>query len=215
MNGLQVFENSEFGQLEVLIIDGKEFFSATACAKMLGYSRPADAITAHCKGAVKYRVPTAGGEQELKFIPEGDLFRLIMRSKLPAAQRFESWVCDEVLPALRRQGMYAPDLTEVVTKIVSAAITETIKQMVPIMQQTNTKTENAGEESFTQDVVVRRKRKPTFCAIEKLPSDIRCKVDQMLLSGQYSYRDVVQFLDSHGIRLSQMAVCTYYYKMHF
>ena len=64
MNDLQVFQNSEFGELRVLEQDGKPYFPATACAKVLGYKRPADAITAHCKGSVKYRVPTNGGNQE-------------------------------------------------------------------------------------------------------------------------------------------------------
>ena len=95
-NEMQIFENSEFGELGVLEIDGKPYFPAAACAKALGYKRPADAITAHCKGSVKYRVLTKGGEQKLKFLPEGDLYRLITHSKLPAAERFEKWVFDEV-----------------------------------------------------------------------------------------------------------------------
>lgn len=53
--------------------------------------RPADAVTAHCKGSVKRRLPTNGGMQEMKVIPEGDLYRLIVNSELPAAETFESW----------------------------------------------------------------------------------------------------------------------------
>lgn len=105
-NEMQIFKNSEFGELGVLEIDGKPYFPAAACAKALGYKRPADAITAHCKGSVKYRVLTKGGEQELKFLPEGDLYRLITHSKLPAAERFEKWVFDEVLPSIRKHGGY-------------------------------------------------------------------------------------------------------------
>ena len=89
LNELKVFHNSEFGELGVLTIEGKEFFPATQCAAILGYKSPKDAISAHCKGAIKRRLPTNGGTQEVKYIPEGDLYRLIIRSKLPAAEKFE------------------------------------------------------------------------------------------------------------------------------
>ncbi|MDP3058177.1 MAG: BRO family protein, partial [bacterium] len=74
MNAMQIFRNTEFGELGVLVVDGKELFPATECARMLGYTDPYDAINRHTKGSVKHRVLTTGGEQELKFIPEGDLF---------------------------------------------------------------------------------------------------------------------------------------------
>lgn len=106
MNELRVFENSEFGKLDIMLIDGKEYFPATECAKVLGYARPADAVRDHCKGVVKMPTPSNGGTQEKGFIPEGDLYRLIIRSKLPAAERFEKWVFDEVLPAIRKTGGY-------------------------------------------------------------------------------------------------------------
>ena len=58
------------------------------------------------RGAVKHRTPTNGGIQELLFIPEGDLYRLIVSSKLPTAEKFECWVFDEVLPSIRKHGGY-------------------------------------------------------------------------------------------------------------
>lgn len=106
MAELQIFKNSEFGELDVIIIDGKEYFPASQCAKILGYSSPKDAITRHCKGAIKRRLPTSGGEQEVKFIPEGDLYRLIVSSKLPTAEKFERWIFDDVLPTIRKTGGY-------------------------------------------------------------------------------------------------------------
>nr|DAH94436.1 MAG TPA: repressor domain protein [Caudoviricetes sp.] len=106
MNELKIFENSEFGRMGVMEIDGKCYFPATECAKMLGYSRPADAVRDHCKGVVKMPTPSNGGTQEKGFIPEGDLYRLIVRSKLPSAEKFERWVFDEVLPAIRKHGGY-------------------------------------------------------------------------------------------------------------
>lgn len=105
-NDVQVFQNDVFGSLRTVDEDGKIMFVASDVAKMLGYSRPADAISTHCKGSVKRRLPTNGGEQEMKVIPEGDLYRLITHSKLPSAEKFESWVFDEVLPAIRKNGEY-------------------------------------------------------------------------------------------------------------
>lgn len=106
MNDIQIFNNSEFGDIRSLEIDGKPYFVANDVATALGYSRPADAITQHCKGSVKHRVPTNGGEQEMKIIPEGDIYRLIIRSSLPSAEKFEHWVFDEVIPNIRKTGGY-------------------------------------------------------------------------------------------------------------
>lgn len=109
MNEIKIFNNPEFGDVRTMEIDDKPYFCASDVASMLGYVRPADAIAQHCKGSVKHRVLTNGGEQDMKFIPEGDVYRLIVRSKLPQAEKFESWVFDEVLPSIRKSGLYAPD----------------------------------------------------------------------------------------------------------
>jgi prophage antirepressor-like protein len=108
-NAIQVFESQEFGQLGVLMIDGKPHFPATECAKTLGYSSARHAISRHCRYGMKRAVPHPQSPSkviDVTFIPEGDLYRLIIRSKLPAALRFESWVFDEVLPTIRKHGAY-------------------------------------------------------------------------------------------------------------
>ena len=91
------------------MLDGKPYFPATDCAKILGYNQPEHAINRHCKGCTFHTPLTAGGVQQKKYIPEGDLYRLIIRSKLPEAIRFEAWVCDTVLPAIRQHGAYITD----------------------------------------------------------------------------------------------------------
>ena len=106
MNELQIFNSPEFGDIRTVEIDGKPYFVANDVAKSLGYKRPADAVTAHCKGSVKHRYLTEGGEQEVKVIPEGDVYRLISRSKLPSAEKFERWAFDEVIPSIRKNGGY-------------------------------------------------------------------------------------------------------------
>jgi len=111
-NQLQIFENGEFGTLEVLMIGDKPYFPATESATILGYSNARDAIARHCKkdGVVKHDViDRLGRNQEKHYINEGNLYRLIIRSKLPAAVRFEVWVMDEVLPTIRKHGAYLTD----------------------------------------------------------------------------------------------------------
>jgi prophage antirepressor-like protein len=109
-NQLQVFSNTEFGELGVIEIEGKPYFPATRCAEILGYEKPHDAVMRHCRDSVKCGVIDAlGRTQQTNFITEGDIYRLIIRSKLPAAERFERWVFDEVLPSIRNHGLYAID----------------------------------------------------------------------------------------------------------
>lgn len=106
-NQIQQFQSEEFGKIEVLMIGDKPYFPATDCAKILGYSNPRKAILDHCKGVTKCDSLTGGGAQSKNYIPEGDLYRLIIRSKLPSAERFEKLVFDEILPTIRKHGAYA------------------------------------------------------------------------------------------------------------
>lgn len=106
MNELQIFENEEFGKVRTIELDGKPYFGAGDVAKALGYSNTHDAISRHCKGVVKHDIPTNSGVQTINFIPEGDIYRLIVRSQLPSAEKFEEWVFDEVIPSIRKTGGY-------------------------------------------------------------------------------------------------------------
>lgn len=108
MNNIQTFNHSMFGEIEIVTIEGKEFFGATQVAMNLGYSNPQKAIRDHCKekGCTNRSVLTNGGQQTIKFIDEGNLYRLISRSKLSGAEIFESWVFDDVLPSIRKHGGY-------------------------------------------------------------------------------------------------------------
>lgn len=111
MNELQFFNSEEFGEIRTAEIDGKPYFVGTDVAKALGYNNPRDAVSRHCKGVVKRDTPTSSGIQSMSYINEGDLYRLIMKSKLPSAEKFESWVMDEVLPIIRKTGSYHKPLT--------------------------------------------------------------------------------------------------------
>lgn len=103
----RVFENEEFGKVRTIVENGEVLFCGTDVARALGYSIPSKAVNTHCKGVSKMEAPTNGGVQKLLFITEGDAYRLIVHSRLDSAIRFERWLFDEVLPTLRKTGMYA------------------------------------------------------------------------------------------------------------
>ncbi|OTW86410.1 phage repressor protein/antirepressor Ant [Bacillus thuringiensis serovar cameroun] len=111
MNQLQNFSHDAFGKLEILTKDGKEYFPAKEVALVLGYRDTVNAIKIHCKkeGVVKHHVLTNGGPQQKNFINESNLYRLIVKSKLPRAEVFEKWVFEEVLPSIRKHGAYMTD----------------------------------------------------------------------------------------------------------
>lgn len=105
---IQVFNNEQFGALRTYEEDGQILFCGKDVAKALGYAKPNNAINSHCKGDTRKRgiIDSLGRTQEAVFITEPDLYRLITHSKLPTAEKFERWVFEEVLPAIRRTGGY-------------------------------------------------------------------------------------------------------------
>ena len=112
MNDIKIFESSEFGNIRTLKgANGDVLFCGADIAKALGYSNPSKALTDHCRkeGITKRYTPTNSGVQHMPFISEGNVYRLIARSKLPSAEKFERWVFDEILPSIRRHGAYMTD----------------------------------------------------------------------------------------------------------
>lgn len=104
---IKIFENDEFGQIRTLKEEsGKVVFCGSDVAKALGYRNVSDALVRHCKGIVKHDTLTNGGVQAISYITEGDVYRLVAHSRLPSAEKFESWIFDEVLPTIRRTGGY-------------------------------------------------------------------------------------------------------------
>ena len=113
-NSLQVFNSEDFGEIRASITeDGNPIFCARDVAAALGYKDPTNAIKQHCRGVAIHHpiVDSMGRDQMARFITEGDMYRLIASSKLESAQRFETWVFDEVFPTIRRHGMYATPQT--------------------------------------------------------------------------------------------------------
>ena len=114
MNNVQLFSNPQFGDIRIVMNESNEpMFVASDVANALGYAKPRNAVQAHCKGALKQGVPTSGGIQEMTIIPESDFYRLVLKSQLQDAEKFQDWVCEDILPSIRKHGAYmTPDTLE-------------------------------------------------------------------------------------------------------
>ncbi len=107
MNELQIFDNQDFGKVRTLEEGENILFCASDVAKALGYKNPTEAIQDHCKRVVeRCTSDSLGRRQTMKFIPGGDIYRLAASSKLPGAEKFESWIFDEVVPTIHKHGAY-------------------------------------------------------------------------------------------------------------
>ena len=145
MNELQIFQNKQFGNLEILTIEGKEWFPAIKVAEILGYTNPRKAIRDHTKErgvTIRSVIDKLGRKQNKKFIDEGNLYRLITRSKLPQVDEFEEWVFEEVLPQIRRTGTYSinPTIQELANN------PELIKMLVEQIARLNDLTTNQSKD---------------------------------------------------------------------
>lgn len=112
MNELKIFKNSEFGEIRTVEIDSEPWFVGKDVAEVLGYSKARNAILAHVDTEDKKDAPIQGdlgGTQNMIIINESGLYSLILSSKLPNAKAFKRWVTSEVLPAIRKHGLYAKE----------------------------------------------------------------------------------------------------------
>jgi prophage antirepressor-like protein len=113
MNNLQIFKNKKFGQVRLLEKDGEIWFVGKDIAKVLDYTNSRQAINTHVddedKGVSKCDTP--GGKQNMTIINESGMYSLVLSSKMPKAKEFKRWVTSEVLPSIRKHGIYATDKT--------------------------------------------------------------------------------------------------------
>nr|DAS84006.1 MAG TPA: repressor domain protein [Caudoviricetes sp.] len=111
MSKMQIFKNDNFGLVRTLEINGEPWFVGKDIAVVLGYSNTRDALSKHVDNEDKgvAECDTLGGSQELTVINESGLYSLILSSKLPTAKAFKRWVTSEVLPAIRKHGLYATE----------------------------------------------------------------------------------------------------------
>ena len=146
MNDLQIFTNPDFGEVRTIEENGAVMFCGSDVAKALGYSNPRDAISRHCRGVGKRDTPTESGMQEMSFIPESDLYRLVFGSKLPTAERFTEWVTEEILPAIGRHGSYSrKPLTPAEQLLAQANVLVEQERRLSALEETAEKTSRAIE----------------------------------------------------------------------
>lgn len=119
MNEIQIFENSEFGKIRTLKINGEPWFVGKDIAENLGYTEAAKAVRKYVDSEDKgvSKMDTPGGKQDIIIINESGLYSLVLSSKLPSAKAFKKWVTSEVLPSIRKHGAYMTEqVLEEVTK---------------------------------------------------------------------------------------------------
>lgn len=152
MNEIKLFTSHQFGEIRTATNEsGDPLFCLADCAKALGYLRPADAVNDHCKGVAILPTPTNGGIQQIKFGKESEVYRLVMRSKLPDAEKFQDWVCEEVLPSIRKHGAYMTQST------IEKALTDpdTLIQLAQILKEERRQRELAQKQLEYQAPVIK------------------------------------------------------------
>lgn len=153
MNNLQIFNNSEFGQIRMVEIEGKQFAVASDVAKSLGYKDSINAIKHHCRWVAKHHIPHPQNPDKflaVNVIPEGDIYRLVSGSELPSAEKFERWVFDEILPAIRKTGTYS--LSPQIPQTLSAALRLAADQAETIEHQSKQLNEQKPKVVFAESV---------------------------------------------------------------
>jgi len=198
MTNLQIFNNPEFGEVRTIVEGDTILFCGNDVARALGYAVPKDAISTHCKGAVKRRAfPDSG--QSMNFIPESDLYRLVFRSKLPTAEKFTDWVTTEVLPTIRKHGAYMTPETlqaaisnpDYLLQIVTALKDETDKRKALEVANSRLIVENQIMQPKADyfDDLVDRNLLTSFRETAKELGVPPRKFTQFLLEHKYIYRD--------------------------
>lgn len=163
---LKILQHDTFGALEVLKMEDKFYFPATESATVLGYKNARDAIRRHClkEGVISHTTSTSGGNQSKNFISEGNLYRLITKSKLPAAIDFEKWVFDTVIPSLRSKGGIVtnaekfadtlfPHITGESKALLTAILSSVQEQNAIITQQQQTIAVQQHDLKFNEEVI--------------------------------------------------------------
>ena len=203
MSELQIFKNAEFGSIRTLTINGEPYFVRCDVAEILGYSNSRKALADHVdeedKGVTK--CDTLGGTQEMTVINESGLYGLILGSKLPTARKFKRWVTSEVLPAIRRHGVYAVDevlanpdmLIEALLQLkAEREINQELKETVAVQNQ---QIVEMKQKASYYDVVLNCK---DLVAISVIAKDYGWSANRM---NQYLHQKGVQYKQGNKIWL--------------
>lgn len=211
MKELQIFKNAEFGSIRTMTLNGEPYFVGRDVAEILGYANASKAVLAHVDEEDKTflmldiadskngNVPV--GQSKTALINESGLYSLILGSKLPGAKKFKRWVTSEVLPAIRKHGLYAVDEVLANPDMLIQALMElkqerennkTLQQLVAVQNQQIT--EMKPKASY-YDVVLNCK---DLVAISVIAKDYGWTANHM---NQYLHEKGVQFRQGKKIWL--------------
>ena len=194
-NEIMTFTNEQFGNIRSILIDGSPYFSGTDVARALGYNEPHKAVARHCRDDGMKRTPIKDSldrVQETVFISEGNLYRLIASSKLSSAEKFEKWVFDEVLPAIRKNGAYV-DTDAIKRKMLTPDFIIGLATELKNAQEKNEELAAANDEMKPKaeyfDKLVDSHMLTNFRESAKLLGYSQTEFTSWLLSKNYVYRD--------------------------
>lgn len=193
---IQIFNNADFGNVRIIEEDGNFLFCGSDVAKALGYAKPNDAIARHCRATVKRSSPISGKMQDINFISEGDVYRLIVHSKLPSAEQFEKWVFDEVLPSIRKHGAYMTSVT--IDKMIDSP--EFGIQLLTALKEERDKRRALEEENEQQRQLIAEYQPIKQYVDTILSSNETLTVTQIAADYDISARKLNQILREEGIQ---------------
>lgn len=200
MNELRIFEHEEFGKVRMVEINGKPYAVGSDVAKALGYAIPHKAVRDNCKGVLTWNIPTNGGKQEVLIIPEGDIYRLIVKAADQSkneeirakAERFEKWIFDEVLPTIRRTGGYVANddlFIETYLPYADEQIKQLFRLQLQVIREQNEKIKKLQPKADYFDALVERNLLTNFRDTAKELHIKEREFIQWLLDNGYIYRD--------------------------
>lgn len=174
MNEIQEFVNQKLGTVRTVNVDGKIYFMAKDVAVCLGYKNTNKAVNDHCKRAIMiWGNDSLGRHQEYKVIPEGDVYRLISRSKLPSAEEFESWIFEELLPQIRKTGGYIPIKKDEPDELIMARAVQIANETI----------------KHKDEIIANQKRK--IASLEETEKDWKLLMDT---KGTFSINEIAHFI---------------------
>lgn len=197
MSELQVFNNTEFGSVRSFMVNGEPYFVGKDVTDILGYSNSRKAIGDHVdeedKGVTK--CDTLGGAQDMVIINESGLYSLILSSKLPSAKRFKRWVTSEVLPAIRKHGVFVMDdilnNTDALIEALQVFKAERLKRMA-------LEEENAVQ----KQQLVEMKPKASYYDVVLNSPDL-VSITKIAKDYGWSAQKMNEYLHVHGIQFKQ------------
>ena len=196
MQNLMTFSNPDFGEIRTIEENGGVLFCGSDVAKALGYTNPRKAVNDHCKGVTKRYIGVQTGvkadgspamqDVESLFVTEGDIYRLAARSKLPGAEKFESWIFDEVLPSIRKNGGYISGQSELSP---AELLAQALKVADRVLAERDARLAALQPKADYFDALVERNTLTNFRETAKELGASPKKFVAFLLDKKYIYRD--------------------------